>query len=149
MALTKDTPMVKIQGELFWTKDLQTISTVFDTASSKNDKYFATIGNLPAQAVKALADIGIVARTNPKYPEQGQFIKAKSKFKFEPKDDAGEPVDPAVMGNGTKAVIGISTYNTKVAGKQFVQPSVKFIQVKEIVTYVPPEDKEDDLDDVL
>jgi hypothetical protein len=148
MTLNKDA-IVKIQAQLFWTKDLQTISTAFDTSSSKNDKYFATIGALSASAVKALADIGIIARTNEKYPEQGHFIKAKSKFKFEPKDDAGEPVDPSLMGNGTKAVIGITTYTTKVAGKQFVQPSVKFINVKEIVTYVAPENKEDDLNDIL
>lgn len=147
MAINNE-PTVKVSGQLFWTRDMTTLATAFNTATSINDKFFCTLGCLSDKDVQALAQIGVIARSNEKYPEQGMFIKSKSKYKFEPKDENGVVLDVAELGNGTKAVAGVSTYNVKVAGKSITMPSIKYITVKEVVTYVP-ETKEEELDDVL
>jgi hypothetical protein len=147
--VTEKQPLVKVSGQLFWAKDMQTLATAFNTPTSINDKFYCTIGCLSSDAVKALAEIGVMAKQDEKYPDQGYYIKSKSLFKFDPKDTAGNVLESAVLGNGTKVTAGISTYTTKFAKQSFLQPAVKYVIVKEIVTYTPEPKAEEELDDVL
>ena len=99
-----DLKPVKIEGTLFWSRWMGEFNTKFNR---KQDKYEATIGELSAGAVAALATLGVKVKNK---ASMGDYIVCKSKFIFKPVDKSGNPVEISDIGNGTKGVFLVSSY---------------------------------------
>ena len=133
-----DLKPVKIEGTLFWSRWMGEFNTKFNDA---NEKYEATIGELSAGAVAALTSLGIKVKNK---PEMGDYIVCKSKFVFEPKDTAGNPVDIKDIGNGTTGEFLVSSYTHKLSSKHGNAPSLKKITITNLKKYEPPVDVEEE-----
>lgn len=142
-----------IEATLFW-----------PNLNKKNDmsgKFQVDLGELNKAAVKTLQGMGINVKTDdPKdadKPDRCQYVTAKSGFPFKVLFKNGvEVVSPDLIGNGTKARIKVGPYEWTFKGKKGVSPSVKVLQVTELVKYSAPVDpdfedstpwEDDDLDD--
>jgi len=149
----KITTPVDITGELFWARWMGEINPTFDTPTQKNTKYECVIGNISdADCEKLKSQLQII----PKFKEsQGNFILAKSTWAHVPHDGKGNPVPTEVIGNGTKVKVSLTSYETMMSKRYGFSPSIVALKdkpsslvVTNIVTYVP-ENKEEELDDVL
>lgn len=141
--MSMDNKPVKIVGELFWSNWMNNFNKKFNEA---NDKYECTIGNLSSGDVEKLESLGIKIKTK---DNMGNYIVGKSKFLFEPVDEAGNKVEIDTIGNGTKVVALVSSYRHKMSAKFGAAPSVKKLIVTELKTFVPSISSDDEDDDVL
>jgi len=132
---------VTINGELFWSKWMNTFNTKFNDA---NTKYECTIGNISDNDAAKLVGLGIKIKNK---PEMGNYIVGKSQYVFTPFDKAGKAVSIEEIGNGTKVVAVVSSYTHRMSDKHGNAPSIAKITVNDLVTYVPTVEAE--LDDVL
>lgn len=141
--MSSDVKPVKVACELFWATWMENFNTKFN---EDNDKYEATIGCLSDKAAKALEELGIKIKER---DPMGKYVVAKSKFKFEPVDTDGNPVDVSKIGNGTKAYALVSSYRHKMSAKFGAAPSVKMIIITELKEYNPEakvaEEEEDEI----
>jgi hypothetical protein len=138
-----DMKPVKIGGELFWSNWMHQFNTKFN---EDNKKYECTLGNISDKAAEALKELGIQIKHK---PEMGNYIVGKSLYKFEPKDENGNPVPIEAIGNGTKVTALVSSYRHKMSAKFGAAPSIKMLIVTDLKTYNPePKEAEED-DDIL
>jgi hypothetical protein len=126
---------MKLNAQLFWVNDSVTLNKNFDPA---NKKYKLTVCNVSEKAAEKLKEeFGIKVKNNPEKPEYGLHFNAKSLYPWEYKDDAGNTVAAAVIGNGTKAEIDVSgSYShkfEKAHGKGPVVNSRGGVVIKELV----------------
>ena len=133
---TKNIKPVKVSAQLFYSQDMTKINKKFD---EDNNKYSATIGKLSAKACEALEELGI--RIKNKDP-MGSYINAKSTYPWELCDEDGDEVDMKKLGNGTKVIAVISSYEHKLSKKHGNAASVVKMVVTEFVAYGG-----DDMDD--
>lgn len=136
---------VKVAGEIFWSNWMNNFNTKFN---EDNKKYECTIGNLSDAACEKLKELGINIKNK---ESMGNFIVAKSNYLFTPVDEEGNPVDIAMMGNGTKCHAVISSYRHKMSAKFGAAPSIKKLVVTELKVYVPEgeEAEQETADDIL
>ncbi len=130
---------IRINGELFWSKWMGEFNTKFGDTT----KYECTIGNLSEKAKEALEGMGIKV----KYKDNmGNYIVAKSKFKFEPVDEKENNVEVDTIGNGSKCVALVSAYEHRMSKQHGLSPSVKSLVVTELKTYIPEgQEQEEDI----
>lgn len=139
-----DSKVVKIAGEVFYAQDMTKFNTTFNP---DNDRYICTVGNLSDKAAEALDEIGVRVKT---HETKGKHITAKSKYIFEPVDEKGNKIDPTKIGNGTKVVAIVSSYQHKMSKMYGNAPSIKKLIVTELKEYTPQEVQEaEELEDVL
>lgn len=142
---------VVIKADVFWCSNY--------VKSQQSDKYQVDLCNLSAQAVQALAMLGIEAkRDDIKKPAQGYYITCKSRdycivtvdkddkplgeyIKTEngsevKRDEQGKPLYTKIA-NGSKAIATITSYNTLVKGKKFTQGSIKKLVITDLIEYKP------------
>lgn len=142
---------VVIKADVFWCSNY--------VKSQQSDKYQVDLCNLSAQAVQALAMLGIEAkRDDVKKPAQGYYITCKSRdycivtvdkddkplgeyIKTEngsevKRDEQGKPLYTKIA-NGSKAIATITSYNTLVKGKKFTQGSIKKLVITDLIEYKP------------
>lgn len=117
---------VKLEAEIQW--------AFFNRKSEMSGKYQVDLCQLSAQAVKALADVGLTARQRPDKPEKGWFITAKSIHEIQPYDANGEPITAAVA-NGSKAVVTLKPYHWTWKNKSGISPSVAKITITDLIVY--------------
>lgn len=127
--MTTSIKPVRVSGQLFWSNWMGEFNTKFN---EDNKKFECSIGMLSDAAAKALEELNIKIK---KKPEQGNFIVAKSMYKFEPVDEEGNPVDIKSIGNGTKCVALVSSYKHKMSAAHGYAPSIKKIIITELVKY--------------
>ncbi len=140
-----DLKLVKIEGELFWPRWMGE----FNTAFGDTERYECTIGNLTPESIENLKSIGVKIKFKDNKPEQGHFIVSKSKYPFEPMDSEKKSTVPLDMiGNGTKCVALVSSYEHRMSKQHGKAPSVKKIVITELKKYVPSE-KNNEEDDIL
>lgn len=123
---------MKIACTLNWVKDATTINTTFNAA---NDKYKLDVCNISQKAADALAkEFGIKVKES---EQKGKHFNAKSKYVFFFKDDAGNVIDPATIGNGTKAIVNVTgSYPHKFERQYGKGPVVASeVTVTELVAY--------------
>lgn len=132
---------VRVSGELFWSKWMGEFNTKFNEA---NNKYECTIGMLSEKAVEALQGLGIKVKHK---DNMGHYIVAKSKYKFVVKDEDDNEIDIQDIGNGTKCVAVISSYEHRMSKAHGLAPSLKLLVVTDLKKYVP-EDKVEEEEDV-
>lgn len=106
----------------------------FNTKWGDNIKYEATIGELDAASVAALATLGIRVKNK---ELMGDYIVCKSLYEHKAFDTANNPVDTKIIGNGTKVECLITAYPTKQSSKHGHSPSLKSVTVTELVKYEP------------
>ena len=138
----ESTKPVRITGEIFFATDM----VEFNQYTEANQKYVAQIGKLSDAAVKALTDMGIHVGEN---ELKGKNISCKSNYKHTVVDEDGNEIDPKIIGNGSKCVALIGTYDWKFGKKFGKAASLKKLIVTELVKYEPSEKKEEAFDDVL
>jgi hypothetical protein len=144
---------VVIKADVFWCSNY--------VRSKQSEKYQVDLCNLSAQAVQALAMLGIEAkRDDVKKAAQGFYITCKSRdycIVTVDKDDKplgefvrseggtgtevkldeqGKPIYTKIA-NGSKAIATISSYDTMVKGKKFTQGSVKKLVITDLIEYKP------------
>lgn len=128
---------VKVSGQLFYSQDMTKISKKFD---EDNTKYSCTLGKLSAKAAEALEGLGIKLKSR---DPMGTYITAKSTYPWELLDEEGEEVNMKKLGNGTKVIAVISSYEHKLSRKHGNAASIVKMVVTEFVEYAG----EDDLGD--
>lgn len=138
----ESTKPVRITGEIFFATDM----VEFNQYTEASQKYVAQIGKLSDAAVKALTDMGIHVGEN---ELKGKNISCKSNYKHTVVDENGNEIDPKTIGNGSKCVALVGTYQWKFGKKSGLAASLKKLIVTDLIKYTPAENKEEELDDVL
>jgi hypothetical protein len=118
----------------------------FNTAFNEdNKKYECTLGNISDDDAAKLTGLGIKVKHK---DSMGNFIVAKSNYKFEPQDDNLKKIPIEALGNGSKCVAIVGSYTHRMSAKHGNAPSIKTLMVTEVKTYVPPAETIED-DDAL
>lgn len=134
---------VRVSGELYWSKWMGEFNTKFNEA---NNKYECTVGQLSDKAVAALTELGIKVKHK---DTMGHYIVAKSKYKFDPKDENGNPIEVEDIGNGTKCTAVISSYEHRMSKAHGNAPSLKLLVITDLKRYIPEDKAEEEEDLVL
>ena len=121
----------KINGELFWTKWMNQLNTKFNEA---NDKYECTIGNISDNDAAKLTALGIKVKNK---ESMGNYIVCKSKYAFKPVDEKMQDLQVEDLGNGSKVIAVVGSYEHKMSKMHGKAPSLKTFMVTQVVTYVP------------
>ena len=118
-----------IQADLFWAS--------LDEPNKLSGKYQVDLSNLSKAAVKTLMDMGINVKNDPKKPDQGFFVTAKSKlYPITAVDDNGNIINSKIA-NGSKAVALIKPYAYTFQGKKGIGVGVSKLIIKELIEYKP------------
>lgn len=133
---------LRITGELFFATDM----VEFNQFTEDKQQYVAQIGKLSSAAVDKLREMGINVGEN---ELKGLNISCKSKFKHTVFDENGNEIDPKTIGNGTKCVALVGTYDWKFGKKTGKAASLKKLIVTDLVKYEPNSKQEETFDDVL
>jgi hypothetical protein len=133
---------LRITGEIFYATDM----VEFNEYTAEKQTYVAQIGKLSAAAVEKLREMGVHVGEN---DVKGLNITCKSKYKHAPVDENGNEIDPKIIGNGTKCVALVSTYDWKFGKKSGKAASLKKLIVTDLVKYEPNSKEEETFDDVL
>jgi hypothetical protein len=141
-----DLKPVKISGELFWNKWMAEFNKAFNEG---NDRYECTIGNISDDDVVKLTGLGIRVKHK---DSMGNFIVAKSKYLFKPRDAEGNLVAVDTLGNGSKCEAVVAAYKHKLSAKHGNAPTIlhsqkddkTYLIVTEVKTYIPDAKQEDD-----
>lgn len=107
--------LVPVAATLYWAN--------LDRVNEMSGKYQVDLGNLSEKAVNALEMLGLAV--NNKGDDRGSFITVKSNYPIEPEFVNSDAVDSGMIGNGTKANVGIGFYDWEFRGKKGRSPSVK------------------------
>lgn len=133
--------VVKIKGELFWSKWMKELNTKFNP---DNDRYEAVVGNISDADCEKLKSLGIKIKNK---EGQGNFIMAKSKYEFTPMTTSGDKVEIDEIGNGTKVEVEVSSYTHRMSAMHGNAPSIKKITVTQLEKYEPEAVAVTDIDD--
>lgn len=129
-------PILKLSGTIYW--------AFLDRTNDLSGKYMFDLGNLSDAAVKALEDAGVDVKHK---DTQGYYIVYKSKYPIEIYDKNGTELDNSGVGNGSKAIVVTSFYETQFKKKSWVQPSPKKVVITEMVRYFPGVGDDADIED--
>jgi hypothetical protein len=132
---------VKIKADVMW--------AYMDKPNEMSGKYQVDLCNLSDAAVKALEDMGIGVRQK---EDKGYFITCKSNNPIRAYDKDGDVIDGISIGNGSKSLALIGSYDWTWKNKSGVSPSLKKLVIDELVAYEgsgEPEPVIMDDDDVL
>lgn len=118
-----------IQADIFWAS--------LNEVNKLSGKYQVDLSNLSKEAVKTLMEMGINVKNDPKKPDQGFFVTAKSKlYPITAVDENGNLLNVKIA-NGSKAVALIKPYPYTFQGKKGVGVGVSKLIVKELIEYKP------------
>lgn len=118
-----------IQADIFW--------AALEEPNKLSGKYQVDLSNLSKEAVRELEAQGIVVKNDPKKPDQGFYVTAKSKlYPITAVDENGNFIKSKVA-NGSKAVALIKPYNYNFQGKKGVGVGVSKLIIKELIEYKP------------
>lgn len=118
-----------IQADIFW--------AALDEPNKLSGKYQVDLSNLSKEAVRELEAQGIAVKNDPKKPDQGFYVTAKSKlYPITAVDENGNFIKSKVA-NGSKAVALIKPYNYNFQGKKGVGVGVSKLIIKELIEYKP------------
>jgi hypothetical protein len=110
-------------------------------------KYQMDLCNLSENAVDAIKSLGLEVRTRQDKPEKGFFITAKSNNPISVFDAKGVDLSNVAIGNGSKVVVVLSSYDWTWKNKKGRSASIKKLVVEELQAYDGGESEDDD--DVL
>jgi hypothetical protein len=118
---------LKIKADVYWA-----------SLSRKNelaDAYTVDLCNLSDKAVAALEDMGISVQENAdKKPEQGRYITCKSQRPIKAFDTDGDDIVEDI-GNGSKAICMIGSYDWRYKNKSGRSPSLAKLVITDLVAF--------------
>lgn len=126
------TKPVTVAGELFWSRWMNEVNTQGKFYNAARPKYECTLGNLSQAAAKALTTLGIHVKEK---KGQGLSISGKSNYVFIATGENGEAVDPQVIGNGTKCVALVGSYEHPASAAHGNAASISSVKITKLVTY--------------
>lgn len=115
---------VKIKADVMW--------AFLNKPNEMSGKYQIDLCNLSDKAVTALEEMGIEVKTK---EDKGAYITCKSTRPIAAYDEGGTMLEGDILGNGSKAVAAVSTYEWAFKGKKGVSPSLKRIVITDLVPY--------------
>jgi len=130
------TNRVKIKADVMW--------AYLDRQNEMSGKYQVDLCNLSTQAVDALEGMGISVRQK---EDKGFFITCKSTNPIRAYDKDGDVIDGISIGNGSKAIAMIGSYEWNWKNKQGTSPSLKKLVIDELVAYEGSGEPEPLMDD--
>ena len=130
---------VKVRAEVQW--------CFHNKPNEMSGKYQLDLCNLSDAAVKAIETLGLDVRKREDKPETGFFITAKSSQPIRVYDTKGTDLSNVSIGNGSKAVVVLSSYEWKWKNKAGRSATIKKLVIEELHAY-EAEGNEDD-DDIL
>lgn len=120
---------IPVKVDLYW--------AFLSEPNQMSEKYQVDLCNLSKEAVKRLMDMGMDVKNDPKKPDQGFFVTAKSKlYPILAVDEKGNKID-AKVANGSKGVAFIKPYEYTFKGKKGVACGVSKIVITELIEYKP------------
>lgn len=123
---------VTVNGELFWSRWMNEVNTQGRFYNASKPKYECTIGNLSKAAAQALTALNIHVKEKAGH---GLCISGKSNYPFTPTGANGEEISPQVIGNGTKCIALVGSYEHPASAANGFAASISSIKVTELVTY--------------
>jgi len=128
---------------------------MFDNTRKFNDyseKYDVVAAHLDKEAVKVLEGAGCTVNKcdREEATNRGKYVTLGSKFPISVKDKHKKPLpEDVMMGNGSEILVLFEPYSgTHKKHGPYTIPSVKVIQCKELIEYIPADDGlDDELDD--
>jgi len=130
------TNRVKIKADVMW--------AYLDRQNEMSGKYQVDLCNLSTQAVDALEAMGIAVRQK---EDKGFFITCKSTNPIRAYDKDGDVIDGISIGNGSKGIAMIGSYEWNWKNKQGTSPSLKKLVIDELVAYEGSGEPEPNMDD--
>jgi hypothetical protein len=130
---------VKFRAEVMW--------CFHNKPNEMSGKYQMDLCNLSENAVDAIKSLGLEVRTRQDKPEKGFFITAKSNNPISVFDAKGVDLSNVAIGNGSKVVVVLSSYDWTWKNKKGRSASIKKLVVEELQAYDGGESEDDD--DVL
>jgi hypothetical protein len=127
---------VKVRAEVQW--------CFHNKPSEMSGKYQVDLCNLSQAAVKAIESLGLSVRKRDDKPEKGWFITAKSAQPIRIYDSNGNDLNNVNIGNGSKAVVVLSSYDWTWKNKTGRSASIKKMIVEELHAFEAEGDEEDD-----
>ena len=121
---TNNYETLTVACDLYWAK--------LDKLDEMTQKYGVTLANLSERAVAKLGELGISAKFNEKYPEQGCFIKIGSKYVIAAVDENNQPIT-SFIGNGSKAKVTLKPRDWTFQRKSGVTADIKRLVVTELI----------------
>lgn len=117
--------VIKIKADIMW--------AFLNKKNEMADRYTVDLCNLSDKAVKALEDMGVSVNFK---EDKGHYITCKSKNPIRAYDDGGAELDADVkVGNGSKCVGSVESYEWSYKGKKGVSPSLRKLVITELVEY--------------
>jgi hypothetical protein len=139
--MAKEAKFVRLAATIEW--------AFLNRTNEYSGKYEFDACNLAPKAVEALEAMGIEVKVSEKRPEKGHYIKCRSSRPIKAVDEDGDPVDGEIVGNGTKAILTIGSYEWKFKGKKGISPTCRKFIVTELVEYDGGDPDEDEIEDAL
>lgn len=130
------TNRVKLKADVMW--------AFLDRQNEMSQKYQVDLCNLSDAAVSALEEMGIQVRQK---EDKGHFITCKSSNPIKAFDRDGDVIEGISIGNGSKAVAMVGSYEWNWKNKNGVSPSLKKLVVTDLVSYEGAEPGMEDGDD--
>jgi len=115
-------------------------------------KYSVQLGNLSSRAVEALEELGAGVKFKDDSYNRGHFIECKSKFPIDNSkfntvlDDAGLPMDPDLIGPGSKVEVLLKPYDWSMGGKSGVGFRIIKLVVKELAAVEAASEADDSME---
>lgn len=132
------TDSVKIKADVMWAS--------LGKVNEMSGKYQVDLCNLSEKAVEALEGMGIEVKNK---EGKGSFITCKSTRPILAFDDGGSTIDNTIVGNGSKAVALIGSFEWMYQKKKGTSPALRKLVITDLVQYTgSPMDEfatEDDL----
>jgi hypothetical protein len=110
-----------------------------------SNKYQVDLCNLSEGAVKALESLGLEVRSRQDKPEKGFYITAKSSIPIKIFDTDGNDLADVAIGNGSKAVALVSSYDWTWKNKTGTSPSLKKMVIEDLQLYSSPDEEDDEI----
>ena len=118
------TEAVKIKADIMWAYLVK--------PNDMSNKYQVDLCNLSDKAVEALESMGLEV----KHKEgKGKYITCKSSRPITIYDDGGAMLDGANLGNGSKAVALVGTWEWAYQKKKGTSPALKRLVITELLEY--------------
>lgn len=128
---------VKIKAEVQW--------CFHNKQNEMSNKYQVDLCNLSEGAVKALESLGLEVRSRQDKPEKGFYIIAKSSIPIKIFDTDGNDLADVAIGNGSKAVALVSSYDWTWKNKTGTSPSLKKMVIEDLQLYSSPDEEDDEI----
>jgi len=132
------TDAVKVKADIMW--------AYLNKPNELSGKYQVDLCNLSDKAAKALEEMGLEIKQK---EGKGNYITCKSTRPIVAFDDGGSAIDGGILGNGSKAVALVGSYEWAYQRKKGVSPALRKLVITELVQYNGMSEDELSTDELL